>query len=137
MHSRRNNMRKIMLGCLLIAAYSMPVQAAVIAVFDNPAYVDTTAGPLGSPVPSSDALQALLASQGDIVHTFTGLTAADFAAAVSGADLILFPQLLNFGALANDLSTSAKTTLANYVTGGGGMITIGDSAARLLNVIFY
>ena len=127
-------MRTIMLSGLLAAALSLPVQAAVIAVFDNSTYVDTSGGP---PVPSSDALQALLSSQGNTVHTFTGFTAADFATATSVADLILFPNLLNFGVLASDLSASAKTTLAGYVAGGGGLIAIGDSASRLLNAIFY
>src|SRR5262245_23357206 len=98
-------MRTIMLSCVLAAPLSLPAQATVIAVFDDPAYVDTSGGPS---VPSSDALQALLTSQGDTVHTFTGLTAADFAAAANGANLILFPHLLNFGALATDLSTAAK-----------------------------
>ena len=127
-------MRTVVLRFLLFAALSSPVQATVIAVFDNPTYVDTSGGP---PVPSSDALQALLTSQGNTVHTFAGLTAADFTTALSGANLILFPNLLNFGVLASDLSASAKTTLADYVSGGGGLIAIGDSASRLLNAIFY
>src|SRR5262245_59451226 len=114
MHCGGNNMYKIVLGCLLVAVFSLPVQASVIAVFDNTTYVDTSGG---LPVSSSDALQALLTSQGNTVHTFTGFTAADFAAAASGADLILFPALLNFAQLANDLSTSAKIALANYVSG--------------------
>src|SRR5215471_9979652 len=87
------NMRMLVLSILLLAASSLPAPASVIAVFDNPTYVDTSGGP---PVPSSDALQALLTSQGNTVHTFTGLTAADFTTALSGANLILFPSLLNF-----------------------------------------
>jgi len=128
-------MRKIVLSCLLVAVFSLPVQASVIAVFDNPTYVDTSGST--PPAHGSDAVQALLASLGHTVHTFTGFTAADFTAAAAGADLILFPDLLNFGVLASDLSASAKTTLRDYVTGGGGLITIGGSASRLLNAIFY
>ena len=127
-------MRTIVLSCLLLAASALPAHASVIAVFDNSTYVDTTGV---SPVPSSDALQALLSSQSNTVHTFTGLTDGDFTTALNGADLILFPQLLNFGVLATDLSASAKTVLADYVAGGGGLIAIGDSATRLLNAIFY
>jgi hypothetical protein len=124
----------LVLSILLLATSSLPAQASVIAVFDNRTYVDTSGGP---PVPSSDALQALLTSQGNTVHPFTGLTAADFTTALSGANLIVFPNLLNFGALASDLSASAKATLAGYVSNGGGLISVGDSAARLLNAIFY
>lgn len=127
-------MRTLILSLMLLAALSSPSEASVIALFDNPTYVDTSGGP---PVPSSDALQALLASQGNTVHTFTGLTATDFTTALGGADLILFPHLLNFGVLASDLSSSAKAVLANYVSSGGGLIAVGDSAAHLLNTIFY
>src|SRR5215831_11676890 len=134
MYSRGNNMRKIVLGCLLVAVFSLPVNASVIAVFDNATYVDTSGGP---PVPSSDAVQALLASQGNTVHPFNGFTAGDFAAAAAGANAILFPDLLNFGVVASDLSPSAKAFLASYVAGGGGIITLGGSASRLLNAIFY
>jgi hypothetical protein len=126
-------MRIALLWSLLIAVSVAPVQASTIAVFDNPTYVDTTGGP---PVPGSDAVQALLISLGHTVLPFTGFAAADFSAA-AGADLILFPHLLSFGVLATDLSAAAKTTLADYVAGGGGIITIGDSGSRLLNAIFY
>jgi hypothetical protein len=127
-------MRIMILSCLFVAVSLAPVQAMVIAVFDNPTYVDTAGGP---PVPGSDAVQALLGSLGHMVHPFTGTTAADFTTAASAADLILFPHLLNFGALASDLSTSARTALADYVANGGGLISIGDFASRLLNAVFY
>jgi len=128
-------MRTMILCCLLVTGSLVPVQAAVIAVFDNSAYVDTSGGP---PAPGSDAVQALLDSLGHTVQPFTGITAADFTAATGAADLILFPHLLSFGALlTDDLTSSAKTALADYVEAGGGLITIGDGASRLLNVVFY
>ena len=117
----------------VVALFVVPVEATTIAVFDNATYVDTTGS---SPVPASDAVQGILTGFGHTVLTFSGITAADFTAAAS-ADIILFPHLLNFGVLASDLSPAAKTALANYVAGGGGIITIGDSGSRVLNAVFY
>src|SRR6185436_10825404 len=58
-------------------------------------------------------------------------------AAAAGADLLLFPDLLNFGALAFDLDAAAKSALASYVAGGGGLITASGAGHRLLNAVLY
>jgi hypothetical protein len=128
------NMRKLILAMALALALgaASSAHAVAIAVFDNPIYIDT-----GGSGTSSGALQALLLGQGYAVSTFTGTSAADFNAAAGAADLLLFPDMLNFGALASDLDTTAKSALAAYVAGGGGLITAGGFGHRLLNAIFY
>ena len=125
-------MRTFALPLFLLAVLPVPAHATSVIVFDNPAYVDT-----GSSGASSDDLQALLGSLGYSVSTFTGITASDIAAAGNSANLILFPGLLNFGALASDLSPAADAALASYVAAGGGLIVTGGSGERLLNVALY
>jgi hypothetical protein len=125
---------KTAIVCALVCAGSLaPLDAAAIAVFDNPAYVNSSGGPNAA----SDSIQALLTLLGHTVTPFTGTSAAAFGAAASTSDLILFPDTLNAGQLAIDLAPAAKTALANYVNAGGGVIAVGDNAHRLLNVVFY
>src|SRR5262252_5036821 len=126
-------MMKISVLCVTLLGLLTPVHAEVVAVFDNPTYVNSSGG-AGA---ASDSIQALLTSLGDTVAPFTGISAADFISAGSGANLILFPDLLNFGALVGALSAPAKAALANYVSSGGGLIAVGSSAHTLLNAIFY
>src|ERR1051326_2165234 len=74
-----------------------------VAVFDNNSFVDTSSGSFFA---ESDNIQASLSSLGHTVNTFTGITAADFAAAEAGSDLLLIPEQEN-GALAPALSGAA------------------------------
>lgn len=105
----------------LRAAISPP--AAKIALFDNPAYVDTANNGVLS---ESDNVQATLTiSLGHTVTPFTGITAVDFTAALAGKDILLIPELEN-GNLGADLTVAARGVISNFVANGGGLIIHGS-----------
>ncbi|NES74546.1 MULTISPECIES: PEP-CTERM sorting domain-containing protein [unclassified Okeania] len=104
-------------------------QAITISVFDNSSFVDTTGGFRSE----SDTIQATLTSLGYTVTTFTGITEADFTAA-GAADVILIPELER-GNLASVLSTSAKTAISDYVSSGGGFVTMETGDFRSNNLV--
>jgi hypothetical protein len=108
--------------------------AATIAVFDAPAFVDTSGGATAE----SDTLQASLAALGHEVRTFTATRAQGISAALEGAAAVAFPELENAD-LASELGAAARSTLAAFVADGGGLIIAGttdERAAALLNAIF-
>jgi|GEM_PF-6536101 len=106
---------------------------ANIAVFDDPAFVDTTGGPTSE----SDEVQAALTFLGHSVTTFTGITAADFSAALAGQDILLIPEL-EHGDLGAALSPAAITVISDFVANGGGLIILGhfSNAPNFLNQVF-
>jgi len=114
-----------------------PATAAIVSVFDDPIYVDTSGGPSAE----SDTVQASLSFLGHTVNPFVGITASDFAAAIDTSDSLLFPEFEN-RLLGPDLSASARTTLTDYVSSGGGLIinggsnAINQSATEFLNTVF-
>ena len=103
---------------------------ANVAVFDNGLYVDTIGGP-GS---ESDTIQASLVSLGHTVTTFTGLSAGDFTTALAGKDLLVIPEIESSD-LAVALSPAAKSVIASYVSGGGGLVISADSLTRDVNFL--
>jgi uncharacterized repeat protein (TIGR01451 family) len=106
--------------------------AAKIALFDNPAYVDTANNGVLS---ESDNVQATLTtSLGHTVTPFTGITAADFTTALAGKDILLIPELEN-GNLGADLTVAARGVISNFVANGGGLIIHGshDTPAKPTN----
>ena len=112
---------------LAVAAPSVP-RAAVVALYGDPSWIVGT---------SASSLQALLISSGHTINLLSGLTGAEFAAGLSGADLVVFPEMVNYGQLAGELQPGALTALNGFVSGGGGMIATGDYATLLLNATFY
>jgi YVTN family beta-propeller protein len=92
--------------------------AAVIAVFDDPNYVDTE----GYTSSESDNVQAGLAAMGYIVQPFTGIDEASWSAALAGANILAIPELENNSYLGNDLSPAARSVIADFVSQGGGLI---------------
>jgi hypothetical protein len=114
-----------------------PATAAVVSVFDDPIYVDTSGGPFAE----SDNVQASLSFLGHAVNPFVGITASDFATAIDASDALLFPELEK-RLLGPDLSASAKSTLTDYVASGGSLIInggsfgVGPSATEFLNTVF-
>jgi len=118
-------------GVLAVLACGAP-QAAQIALYDDPAWVAA-----GTPTASADALAALLTSEGHSLSRFAGLSGTDVAAGLSGADLVLFPEMLAYGNLAANLDHDAVVALGDFVADGGGLIAVGDFAYRLLNTIFH
>ena len=125
------NLLGVCFCCVLALLSASPAAAAVVAVFDNPSYVDTIhAAPDGE----SDNVQATLVSLGHTVIPFSGTTAVGFSAALQNADVLLFPPL-EFGNLPGDLDAAAVNVIADFVEGEGGLIVLGGSGS-LLNVVF-
>ena len=95
---------------------------AVVAVYDDPAFVDS-AGFFDS---ESDNIQAALGSLGHTVATFAGTTAGDFAAGLAGADVALFPEFEN-GDLPAAFGPGAADEIAAFVSAGGGLVIHGTN----------
>ncbi|MFT3787295.1 MAG: fibronectin type III domain-containing protein [Tepidisphaeraceae bacterium] len=103
---------------------------AVAALYYNPIYTDSlyTSG-------ASAAIQTKteLTVRGYTVRTFNDFSASSLSTALTGADLVVFPRFGNAEKDSDSLPTSevseaAKTTLRNFVAGGGGYLQVGDSA---------
>jgi plastocyanin len=106
-------------------------EMAIVGVFDDPAYVDTSGG-LGA---ESDTLQASLQLLGYGVSTFTNITVA-----ASENLVLMFPELER-GYLPGDLDEGTRAALDEYVESGGSVILHGvpdapSWASDLLNVVF-
>jgi YVTN family beta-propeller protein len=104
---------------------------AVVAVFDDPTYVDTA----GSTDSESDNVQAGLAAMGYTVLPFTGIDEAAWSTALAGANVLAIPELENDSNLGNDLSPAARAVIADFVDSGGGLIEF-DDGSSFLNPVF-
>ncbi|HYN78213.1 MAG TPA: hypothetical protein VES73_10525 [Lamprocystis sp. (in: g-proteobacteria)] len=124
-------LRLLLAGLLLTLTLGAP-RAARIALYDDPAWVSS-----GTPLASADSIIALLQGFGHTVSTFSGLTAARVSAGLAGADLVLIPEMFNYGQLVGELEPGALLALSAFVSAGGGLIGAGDYAHRLLNAVFY
>jgi len=115
-----------------------------VAVFDNPAFVDTTSFTTNA---ESDNIQASLQSLGHSVIPVTELDASiAWAEATSG--ILLLPELETPEAAAGDLAgaiagTATETALRDFVRNGGLLImngshnlTRGNRDTDLLNLVF-
>jgi hypothetical protein len=104
-----------------------------VVVFDDPNYVDTG----DTSESESDNIQASLVALGHTVTTFTGVSDADFSAALTGKDVLLFPEQ-EINLLAPDLSPEAITVIRDFVANGGGLIANGfaGDTPGLLNTLF-
>jgi YVTN family beta-propeller protein len=91
---------------------------AVVAVFDDPSYVDTE----NTTSSESDNVQAGLAAMGHTVVPFTGIDETAWSTALAGADVLVIPELENNSGLGNDLSLAARNVISNFVNSGGGLI---------------
>jgi len=132
-------MRKIvLLAALVVVAVAVApamARATTVAVFDDPAFVDSADDFRAE----SDNVQASLSSFGHTVKRFDGTSSAAFSRGLTGASLLAIPDLEN-GDLAPVLSQNAIHTIRNYVLTGGGLIIFeaddngGDE--RFLNTVF-
>jgi hypothetical protein len=125
-------MHRALLACLLMTLAPGTPWAARIALYNDATWVDS-----GTSTASADSLSALLSSLGHTTVAFSGVSGSGFATALGGADLVVFPEMLSFGALAESLEPGAIAALNGFVSGGGGLIATGGSANRLLNKVFY
>ncbi|MEM7392126.1 MAG: hypothetical protein AAF492_07220, partial [Verrucomicrobiota bacterium] len=105
-----------------------------IAMFYDPAYVDIGATFLNE----ASNLKASIESFGYTVNTFTGTSSNDFAAALTGTDILVFPEL-EFGDFTADLAPGAATLLTDFVNNGGGLLLHGQAVSvdeDLVNLLF-
>jgi hypothetical protein len=112
-----------------------PAEAARVAVFDNPAYVDTSSR---NEQAESDSIQASLAWLGHRVTPFEATEAAAIQSAIGAASVVVIPELENRD-LASALSEAALGVLRNFVLRGGQLLVHGTSdqrAPNLLNTLF-
>lgn len=117
----------------LMALSSSPAEAAVVAVFDNPAFVDTT-----SPHPDSesDNVQTSLLWLGHTKRTFTDFSEDGLRTVLTGADALLIPDLYND--LGASLTSEAVDVIADFVATGGGLIVHERPfAVSLLGAVFH
>lgn len=118
-------------GMLLMMTVS--ANAANIALFSDTNYIDYDPTFTDSDSEGSN-LQATLEAAGHTVTPFTGTTAAEWSAALAGADILVIPEQEN-GAIAPDLEVGAVTAIQNFVAGGGGLL-ITDDYEDFLNDVF-
>jgi exosortase sorting signal-containing protein len=104
----------------VVTVFAAAAQATDVALFFNPTYVDTT-----SPPPDADAqnFKQALELDGFTVTTFTGITAADINAAVTGKQVLAFPEL-EVRDLSPDLDANALFVIANFVSNDGGTLIV-------------
>ena len=105
-----------------------------LALFDNNFFVDSSDGPPSE----ADNMRLSLEDLGHTVTPFTGIMAADFQTALSGADVLVIPELEN-SALHSSLDVAARTEIFDFVNNGGGLIINGSFFGRdeaLLNQVF-
>ncbi|MBN2389548.1 MAG: YncE family protein, partial [Anaerolineae bacterium] len=105
--------------------------SAVIAVFDDPAYVDTGGGTDSE----SDNVQAGLAAMGHIVVPFTGIDEMAWSTALAGANVLVIPELEVNSNLGNNLSPAVRAVVADFVNQGGGLIEFYQGPAFLNPVL--
>ena len=117
---------------------SSAVKAAQVALFMNGTYVDIDdEGELCEA--EANNLQIILEGLG--THTvvpFTGITDADFTAALAGSQVLIIPEMEVID-LTPDLSGEAITVLSDFVDQGGRLLVFGstdDPTENLLNTVF-
>jgi hypothetical protein len=102
-----------------------------IALFFDPAYVGTESGGGGE----AYNLQQTLIDQGFDVSTFTGVTTAEWTAALTGAAVVAVPELENSSALGSDLEPGALAALQAYLAAGGRLTTYVSSAFDFMDLV--
>lgn len=112
----------------LLHALVEPLEArsllADIAIFYNPAYVDTSTSP--ATATAANLRAQLDADPAHTISTFTGIDQTSIRNALASADVLVLPTLKN-GNLAEAMSNSAKSEIRSFIAGGGGLIVAGDT----------
>jgi hypothetical protein len=111
-------------------------QPGHVAVFDNGLYIDNTETNFGAEGPNTIAS---LQSFGETVTPFTGITAADFTAALAGQDSLVIPEQENAEVpdgemvrgdqppepcLSIDMADDAIAAVRNFVASGGQLVVM-------------
>jgi len=116
-----------MIGLVVVAGQA---QAANVALFFNPTYVDTSPAPNGEATNLRDTLLAL----GFTVNTFTGITADAISAATVGQQVLMYPEL-EVRDLSPDLDLNASFTIGFFVYNGGTLVVCNQADGDPLAVI--
>lgn len=114
-----------------ITSAALPAHGVNVALFNNTTYVDYIPG---NPDSEASNLQATLQSQGSRIMTFSGITAADFTAAVAGKNILAIPEL-ETSDLNPDLDAAARTAIFNFVDGGGILLMFDPCSGDPLDVL--
>jgi Ca2+-binding RTX toxin-like protein len=101
---------------------------AVLAMLYVPNLVDTVTSD-GTPASALNLRKDLEQTLGHTVRTFTGLDSASLTTALAGTDALVIPDLAK-GALVGLLTNAAQNVIRSYLTGGGGLIAVGNTAAH-------
>jgi|GEM_PF-1729893 len=98
-----------------------------IALFADTAFVDYIPGNTNS---EASNVESTLATGEFAVTTFTGTTAAEFAAATKNADVLVIPELES-GDLSGALDAATKTVISAFVGRGGTLILFSPTTNSL------
>ncbi len=110
----------------------LPVQPLdPIALFADTSYVKYAPG---DPVAEASNLEAALRAMGHTVRPFTGTSAAEFTAALSGRNILVIPEL-ELGDLSQDLEPGAASAITDFVTDGGTLVVFNTSPPGFCNDI--
>ena len=124
-----SNPTNCLIGMSTAAGTILDDDAPVVAVYDDPLYVDTISGGVAA---ESDNLQASLTSLGFTVVTFSDLLE------LTNHPCAQFPEMEN-GSLGPALTLVERSAISNFVAQGGTLLingTGGGQAAMLLNTVF-
>ncbi|HKY62185.1 MAG TPA: hypothetical protein VJR29_02105 [bacterium] len=121
-----------------LMALTSVVDATQVALFDNDSYVDTDEAADDCGAEANNLLVSINSFGGHTVTPFTGITDADFTAALAGQQVLIIPEL-ETGDLEPDLSTEAIAVIHDFVEQGGRLLVFGEAVTpleNLLNTIF-
>jgi len=111
-------------------AMNSPADAARIAYFNDPTFVDMTQ--------EGTRLQTALQSAGHTLTLFQGTASTAWSSALAGNDVLVIPEL-EVGDLFNALPVDTRRLIVGYVVSGNGLLTIADingNATLFLNTMF-
>lgn len=113
-----------------VLVMNTPADAARIAYFNDPAFVDMTQ--------EGARLQAALQAAGHTLTLFQGTGVTAWTSATAGNDVLVIPAL-EVGDLFTSLPAETRQLIAGYVLSGNGLLTIADfngNGTLFLNAIF-
>src|SRR5262245_40056145 len=110
-------MRRLLPLTLALLGIAAPAQAANVALFFDPAFVDTATDGTGE---AYNVQQGLIAA-GNTVTTFTGTSKAAFDAVLSTNTVLVIPELQNNN-LSPAIDDETALTIAVFVNNGGTLI---------------
>lgn len=121
-----------LIGALALALPAFTAQAAQVAVFTNPAVVDTDGGIWGE----AFNIQSSLTAAGHTVSTFNAMNAPGITAALAGKSVMVLPEQEQ-GALEWSLDAAALNAIKAFVQAGGGLVVNYDYHESLNDIFGF